>query len=68
MADNYADKIGLLYLETVGVGEGSTVVTKTTHEDMKEFLRRDKTMKVHAHGHELLAIENLYNITIHIFS
>ena len=72
IADNYynyyQNKIGLPYVETVGVGEKSTTVEIETDDDMIKFLRSDKALKVYSNTHELLAMANLYNIRINVFS
>ena len=72
IADHYAtyyvNKIGLPYVETVGVGVDSKVVTKETDEEMVAFLRSEEAMTVFANTHELLAVANMYNIRIHVFS
>ena len=70
-ADNwdnfYESKVGLPYVETVGVGENAITVTKNTKEEMIEFLRSDESLTVYSNYQELLAIANLYNININIF-
>ena len=66
--DYYIDKIGVPFVETVGVGEHSKVITKTTHEELLEFFRSDEALLVFSNYHELLAMANLYNITIHTFT
>ena len=72
MADHYStyymNKIGLPYVETVGVGEHSKTVTKTTDEQMIEFLKSEEAMTVFSDAHELLAMANMYNIRIHVFT
>ena len=72
IADHYApyyvNKIGLPYVETVGVGVDSKVVTKERDEEMVAFLRSKEAMTVFANTHELLAVANMYNIRIHVFS
>ena len=35
---------------------------------MVDFLRSEEAMTVFANTHELLAVANMYNITIHVFS
>jgi hypothetical protein len=64
----YVNKKGLPYVETVGVGVDSKVVTKETDEEMVAFLRSEEAMTVFAHTHELLAVANMHNIRIHVFS
>ena len=69
IADNmehYKQRIPLPYIEVIGGGGGT--VTITTYEEMIEFLRSDKALNVFSNSHELLAISNLYNIKINIFT
>ena len=72
MADNweevYKDKIPLPYVETVGVGKNSKVITKNTKEEMIQFLRSDESLMVFSNSHELLAIATVFNININIFT
>ena len=72
IADNwdtyYESIIGLPYVETVGVGETSKTVTKTTKEEMLEFLRGKESLLVYSNTHELQATANLYNINISVFT
>ena len=67
--DNYYQyKISLPYVETVGVGKHAKVVTKSTKEEIIEFLRSDESLTVYSNHHELQAVANLYNINIDIFT
>ena len=72
MADNwenvYKDKIPLPYVETVGVGKSSKVITKSTKEEMIQFLRSDESLIVFSNSHELLAIATVFNININVFT
>ena len=72
VADNwdnyYMNKIVLPYRETVGVGETEKVVVKHTREEMLEFLRSDDALMVYSNTQELLAVANLFNININIFT
>ena len=72
IADNwdeyYQYKIGLPYVETVGVGKDANTITKSTREEMLSFLRSDESLLVYTNHQELLATANLYNITINIFT
>ena len=62
------NKIALPYIETVGVGEHSRTVIITTREEMLDFLRSDDALMVYSNTQELLALSNIYNININIFS
>ena len=67
--DNYyINKIGLPYTETFGVGEESYQVTKVTGEELKKFFMSEEALKVYANYHELLAMANLYNVKIKVFT
>ena len=71
IADNweyFKEKISLPYVENVGVGRNSKVVTKNTKEEMIQFLRSDESLAVFANCQELVAIANCFNITINIFT
>ena len=71
VADNwnyFKNKIALPYVETVGVGEDTKLVTINTDEEMLEFLRSDEALMVYSNSQELLAIANMFNINISIFS
>ena len=72
MADNwekvYKDKISLPYVETVGVGMSSKVITKSTNEEMIQFLRSDESLMVVSNYHELLGIATVFNININVFT
>ena len=64
----YKDKIEWPYVETTGVGKDSRVKTIKTTEEMKLFLRSEESLKVYANYHDVLAIANLFNIKIDIFT
>ena len=66
--DYYKHRIPLPYVERVGVGEKSEVVTKTTEAEMIDFLRGDESLMVYSNSQELLAIANMFNVTINIFT
>ena len=72
MAENwdgyYDEKITLPFIETVGVGKDSKTVIKNTKKEMIDFLKSDDSLFVFSNTQELLAIANLFNINIHIFS
>ena len=72
IADNYynfyKDRISIPYTETVGVGNAAKVVTIETDEEMIDFLKSNDALKVYANSHELLAVANLYNVAINIFT
>jgi hypothetical protein len=50
------------------VGEDSKTSTNETDEEMVDFLRSEEAMNVFSNSHELLAMANMYNITIHVFT
>ena len=60
--------VGLPYRATLVVDGKVEEVEKKTKEEMMDFLKSDKAMKVYSTGHELLAIANMFNIRIHIFT
>ena len=64
----YHEKIPLPYVETVGVGEHAKVVKKKTAEEMIDFLRGEESLMVYSNYQELLAIANMFNINIDIFT
>ena len=66
--DFYINKIGLPFKETVGVGEYKKEVHLKTKEEMIKFLKSEDAMMVWSNAHELVAMANLYNITIEVFS
>ena len=72
IADNfdnfYSKKIILPYVETVGVGEHSRKVICKTRQEFLDFLRSEDSLCVFSNSQELLAIANMLNITIRIFS
>ena len=71
IADNwnhYKKFIPLPYMEVVGVGDSAKIVTKSTEQELLEFLRSDESLHVFSNHHELQATANLYNINIHVFT
>ena len=64
----YLNKIPLPYSETVGVGENARQVTCTTREELLNFLRSESSLCAYSNAHELLAISNMLNMKIHIFT
>ena len=59
------NKIILPYIETVGVGVNSRTVRCNTREEFLAFLRSENSLCVFSN---LLAIANMLNITVRIFS
>ena len=72
VADNwdnyYQDKIPLPYIETVGVGVHARVIRKDTKQEMLEFLRSEEALMVYSNSQQLLAIANLFNMNISVFT
>ena len=72
IADNwvnyYQNKVTLPYSETVGVGEKAHTVEKKTKEEMLKFLRSEESLLVYSNSQELLAVANLFQVKIHIFT
>lgn len=72
IADNwdnfYQYKIALPYTETVGVGEKVKMIEKSSKEEMIQFLRSEESLTVYSNYQELLAMANLFNININIFT
>ena len=72
IADNYdnfyVNKISLPYRETVGVGSKAREVCCNTREELLQFLRSEDSLCTYSNYQELLAICNLLNIKIHVFS
>ena len=72
IADNfetyYCDKIPLPYTETVGVGSLARQVTCSTREEFVAFLRSEDSLCAFANYQELLAIANMLNIKIYVFT
>ena len=67
----YKYKIPLPYIETVGVGAHSKTVIKNTREEMIKFLKGeedDDALMVYSNSQQLLAIANLFNIKINVFT
>ena len=67
----YQYKIPLPYIETVGVGAHSKTIVKNTREEMLRFLRGeedDDALMVYSNSQQLLAIANLFNIRINVFT
>ena len=72
IADNwdnyYSSKVTLPYIETVGTGKERWEVKVETKEEMLAFLRSDRSLKVFANSHDILALANDLNTNIEIFS
>ena len=72
IADNYdtfyKDKIPLPYCETVGVGNNARQITCNTRDEFINFLRSEDSLCAYSNTQELLAICNMLNIKIHIFT
>ena len=71
LADNwffYKDKVGLPYIVKIGVGPTAEEVEIRNDEEMIEFLKSDKSLKAYSNYHELLAIANIFNMKINIFT
>ena len=72
IADNfdnfYINKISLPYTETVGVGHKARRVTCNTREELLDFLRSQDSLCTYSNYQELLAIANMLNTKIHIFT
>ena len=67
--DNYyKHKIPLPYEETVGVGEYSKQIRVTNREEMFEFLSSEDALMVYSNSQQILAMANLFNINISIFT
>ena len=64
----YCNKISLPYSETVGVGSSARQVTCTNREELLQFLRSESSLCAYSNSQELLAICNMLNIKIHIFT
>ena len=64
----YVNKIALPYIETVGVGSMARQVTCNTREELLDFLRSEDSLCAYSNFQELLAICNLLNINIHVFT
>ena len=58
----YKNKIAFPYKETIGVGSAAEDLTIHTSEEIIQFLKSD------TNGHELIAMANLFNIKINIFT
>ena len=58
----------LPYSETVGVGNNSKTITKNTREAMLDFLRSDEALVVFSNSQEVIAVANIFNIKINIFT
>ena len=68
--DYYYNKVGLPFKEIAGVGADSKVFKKKTEQEMIDFLRSDSkdALAVYSNSHDVLAMANLFNIHIHIFT
>ena len=72
IADNfdtyYCNKISLPYCETVGVGNNARQVTCNTREELLNFLRSEDSLCANSNYQEVLAISNMLNIKIFVFT
>ena len=72
VADNwdnyYSNKIPLPYEQIVGVGENAYVTKIATREEMLSFLRSDDALMVYSDSQQVLAMANLFNINVNIFT
>ena len=72
IADNYdtfyINKIPLPYCETVGVGSTARRVTCRTREELLMFLRSEDSLCTYSNYQEILAISNMLNTKIHVFT
>ena len=62
------NKISLPYSEIVGVGPNSRRVTCNTREELLQFLRSEDSLCTYSNYQELLAISNMLNTKIHVFT
>ena len=72
IADNfdsyYKNKFILTYIETIRVGVNSRTVKCSTREEFLSFLRSEESLCAFSNSQEILAIPNMLNITVRIFS
>ena len=72
IADNfdnyYKNKIILPYIETIGVGPDSRTIKCDTQEEFISFLRSEDSLCVFSNYQEVLAIANMLNIIVRIFT
>ena len=66
--DYYQNKIILPYIETVGVGSNSRTVVCKTKEEFITHLRNEDSLCAFSNYQELLAIANMLNINVKVFS
>ena len=64
----YKEKIDWPYEETIGVGANSKTITCNTVEEYQKFLCREDAHFVYSNSQEIIAIANIYIITIKVFS
>ena len=64
----YSSKISLPYTETVGVGRKCKKVVCNTNEEFLNFLRSEDAIFAFSNCQELIAIANMLNINIKVFS
>ena len=64
----YWEKVAIPFVETVGVGKRSKTVRKNTQEEYIDFLMSEESLHVFSNSQELLAIANIYNIKINVFT
>ena len=66
--DYYHNIITLPYTEVIGVGNSRKSVNCKTPQEFKSFLRSEDSLCVFSNSQELLAIANMLNIKVKIFS
>ena len=64
----YCEKVALPFTETVGVGSKAKKVEITTREEMIAFLLSEDALYVFGRYHDMLALANMFNISIRIFT
>ena len=64
----YKNKISLPYSEVVGVGPTARRVTCKNREELLKFLRSEDSLCTYSNYQELLAISNMLNTNIHVFT
>ena len=64
----YKNKISLPYSETVGVGAEARRITCNSREELLSFLRSEQSLCTYSNYQELLAISNILNTKIHVFT
>ena len=66
--DYYTEKVGYPFHEQVGVGKNAEEIVINNSEEMKAFLKSDKSLLAYSNFHTLLAMANFFKISIHIFT